>query len=83
MVTVEDSGGNPVPTSTDTITLLIASPPGSGATLTCDANPMPATGGVAAFTGCQIIGYPGSYTLSRHRPLGRALRRSHPSPITP
>ena len=63
-VTIEDSGGNPT-ASTDTITLAIASGP-SGASLTCaggsDANV--ATAGVASFSGCQIVGPVGSYTLT-------------------
>jgi hypothetical protein len=61
---VEDSGGNTVTTSSAAITLTIASQPGSGATLTCTANPQNASSGVATFAGCQIVGTAGSYTLS-------------------
>ena len=39
VVTVEDSGGNTVTTSTASVTLAIATQPGSGATLGCTTNP--------------------------------------------
>ena len=64
VVTVEDSGGNTVTTSSASITPGIASQPGSGATLTCTPNPQAAANGVASFTGCQIVGKAGSYTLT-------------------
>ncbi len=64
-VTIQDSGGNTVATSTDTITLAIASPLGNGATLTCTGGlSVAATAGVADFNGCQIIGPAGSYTIT-------------------
>ena len=62
-VSVEDSGGNVVTGSTSSVTLAIASQPGSGATLSCTANPVTASAGVAAFAGCKITGKAGSYTL--------------------
>jgi prepilin-type N-terminal cleavage/methylation domain-containing protein len=64
VVTVRDAGGNPVTTSTASITLAINTQPGSGATLTCTANPKAATAGVDSFTGCQIVGQAGTYSLS-------------------
>ena len=64
VVTVEDSGGNTVTSSLASITLAIASQPGSGATLTCTTNPLAASSGVASFAGCQIAGTAGSYTLN-------------------
>ncbi len=64
VVTVEDSGGNTVATSTDTITLAIHTQPGSGATLTCNGGlPVAATAGIASFAGCQIVGPAGNYTI--------------------
>jgi hypothetical protein len=64
-VSVEDSGGNVVSTNnTASITLAIATQPRNGATFTCDTNPKTAANGVATFTGCQITGRRGAYTLS-------------------
>ena len=63
-VSVQDSGGNVVTTATNPVTLGIASQPGSGATLACNANPQTPAGGVATFAGCQITGKAGTYTLS-------------------
>jgi hypothetical protein len=62
-VSVEDSSGNVVTGNTSAVTLAIASQPGSGATLSCTANPVTASAGVAAFAGCKITGKAGSYTL--------------------
>jgi Spherulation-specific family 4 len=62
-VSVEDSGGNVVTANTSAVTLAIASQPGSGASLSCTANPVTAAGGVASFAGCKITGKAGSYTL--------------------
>jgi hypothetical protein len=45
------------------VKLAIASQPGSGATLSCTANPVTASAGAAAFAGCKITGNSGSYTL--------------------
>ena len=63
-VSVEDASGNLVTSNTANITLGIQSQPGSGATLTCSSNTVAATGGVASFTGCQITGKAGNYTIS-------------------
>ena len=60
-VTIEDSGGNPT-TSTDTVTLAID--PHHGPSSPAPAAPQPATNGVAAFIGCQIVGPVGTYTLT-------------------
>src|SRR3984885_10931620 len=62
-VSVEDASGNVVTTNTSAVTLAIASQPGSGATLSCTANPVTASAGVASFAGCKITGKAGSYTL--------------------
>jgi hypothetical protein len=62
-VSVEDSGGNVVTGNASAVTLAIASQPGSGATLSCTANPVTASAGVASFAGCEITGKAGSYTL--------------------
>ena len=62
-VSVEDSGGNVVTTNASAVTLGIASQPGSGASLSCSANPVTAAKGVASFAGCKITGKAGSYTL--------------------
>jgi len=63
VVKIEDSGGN-VTTSTASVSLAIASQPGSGATLSCTTNPLTATAGSATFAGCKIVGQIGTYTLS-------------------
>ena len=62
-VSVEDASGNVLTTNTSAVTLAIASQPGSGATLSCTANPVTASAGVASFAGCKITGKAGSYTL--------------------
>jgi hypothetical protein len=64
-VTVQDSGGNTVATSSASITLAINSQPTSGAALSCtpNTNSQTATNGVATFVGCQITGTAGGYTL--------------------
>ena len=62
-VSVEDAGGNVVTGNSSAVRLAIASQPGSGATLSCAANPVTASAGVASFSGCKIIGKPGSYTI--------------------
>ncbi|HEX4219164.1 MAG TPA: hypothetical protein VHZ02_12380, partial [Acidimicrobiales bacterium] len=65
VVTVEDSSGNTVTTSTALVTLSINSQPGSGASLACTGGlSTTASAGVATFSGCQIIGSAGSYTLT-------------------
>ena len=67
-VGVQDAGGNAITTATNTISLTIGSQPGSGATLSCSANPVVATGGASTFVGCQIVGTAGSYTLIASSP---------------
>jgi hypothetical protein len=62
-VSVEDASGKVVTGDTSSVTLAIASQPGTGATLTCRANPVTATAGVASFAGCEITGKAGTYTL--------------------
>jgi trimeric autotransporter adhesin len=62
-VSVEDASGNVVTTNASAVTLGIASQPGSGAALSCTANPVAASAGVASFAGCKITGKAGSYTL--------------------
>ena len=66
VVSVADVGGNPVNTGSNSITLAIASQPGTGATLACTGgDTLAATNGVANFAGCKItIGTAGAYTLS-------------------
>jgi hypothetical protein len=63
-VSVQDIGGTTVPGTTNSVTLAIASQPGSGAALSCASNPLNAVNGVAAFSGCSIAGTPGTYTIS-------------------
>jgi hypothetical protein len=62
-VSVEDASGRVVTGDTSAVTLAIASQPGTGATLSCAANPVTATAGVASFAGCEITGKAGTYTL--------------------
>jgi hypothetical protein len=63
VVTIEHHGGHST-IAIDTITLAITSGP-SAATLTCTGGPsLAATDGVATFSGCQIIGPVGTYTLT-------------------
>jgi len=63
-VAVEDAGGDVVTGDSGAVTLAIASQPGSGATLTCTANQVTASNGVAPFDGCEITGQAGTYTLT-------------------
>jgi hypothetical protein len=62
-VSVENFSGGVVTGNSDPVTLAIASQPGSGAALSCTANPVTAANGVASFAGCKITGRTGSYTL--------------------
>src|SRR5208337_4411925 len=62
-VTVEDAGGNTVTSSSASITLAIGTNPGGG-TLTCTANPLAASSGVATFAGCRINNSGIGYTLT-------------------
>ncbi len=59
--TVQDAGGNTVTTDTSSVSLALTTP--GGASLTCTANPKPATAGVATFAGCKVD-KTGSYTLT-------------------
>jgi hypothetical protein len=61
-VSVEDTFGNLVPTSSAGITLAMGNNPGS-ATLNCVTNPVSASNGVAAFT-CWIYQAASGYTLT-------------------
>ena len=63
-VTVEDANGEPITTSTSNISLSIEPGTGQpGATLSCSANPVTATAGVADFSGCSIDKASSSYEL--------------------
>ncbi len=62
-VSVENSSGGVATGNSDPVTLAIASQPGSGATLSCTANPVTASSGVASFAGCKITGKAGTYKL--------------------
>jgi hypothetical protein len=62
VVTVEDTYGNTVTTSSASVTLAISTNPSSG-TLTCTANPKTASSGVATFAGCQINNTGNGYVL--------------------
>src|SRR3954451_23671730 len=75
-VAVQDAGGNTVTTDTSSVTLAIGTNPAGGAatraiapnpaggTLTCPANPLAATAGVASFAGCKINNPATGYTLT-------------------
>jgi hypothetical protein len=64
VATIEDTFGNAVTSWSTSVTLGLASQPGSGATLSCVSNPLAVTNGLAGFSGCQIAGKTGNYTLS-------------------
>ena len=64
VVTIEDANSDTVTSSTASVSLAIATQPGSGAILTCTTNPLAASGGMATFAGCNIVGKTGSYTLT-------------------
>src|SRR3954471_6888765 len=61
-VAVQDPYGNTVTTDTSSVTLAIGTNPGAG-TLTCTANPVAASAGVASFAGCKIDKIGTGYTL--------------------
>jgi hypothetical protein len=63
VVKVQDAGGNTVTTSTASITLAIGTNPSGGA-LTCTANPVTASAGVATFAGCKINLAGTGYTIT-------------------
>lgn len=60
-VTLDDSSGNPLHGSI-TLSLLTSLGGATTATLTCDANPMGATAGLASFSGCKVD-QAGSYVM--------------------
>jgi hypothetical protein len=62
IVSIEDAAGNVVTTNTSRVTLALAGSP-TGAAITCTANPLAATAGVATFAGCSI-NLANSYTLT-------------------
>jgi len=62
VVSIEDAVGNVVTTDTSRVTLALAGSP-TGAAITCTANPLAATAGVARFAGC-AINLANSYTLT-------------------
>jgi trimeric autotransporter adhesin len=62
-VAIQDAGGNVVTTATSNVTLAIGANPGSG-TLSCTANPVAASAGVASFSGCRINNAGNGYTLT-------------------
>ena len=67
VVTVEDAGGNTVSTNSTSVSLAIASQPGSGASFSsCFQNPVTTSNGVATFSNCRITNgtnEQGAYTL--------------------
>jgi len=64
VVTVVDAGGNTVTTSAASVSLAINTQPGTGASLSCTANPVTAVNGIATFAGCNLTGVVGGYTLT-------------------
>jgi len=64
---VHDAGGNTVTTSSDPVTLSIGTNPAGGA-LSCAANPLSSSGGVATFAGCKISKTGSGYTLVASSP---------------
>ena len=63
VVTVEDSFGNIVNTSSANITLALSS-----GTLSCGSNPLAASGGAASFSACQGSAYGNGLTLTASSP---------------
>jgi hypothetical protein len=62
-VAIQDQYGNTVTTETRSVTLAIGTNPGGG-TLSCAANPVSASAGVASFSGCKIDKAGTGYTLT-------------------
>ena len=63
-VAIQDAYGNVVTTSSSSVTLSITNGTGtSGAALTCDANPVATSSGIASFAGCAIDLAGSGYTL--------------------
>ncbi|HEX4161668.1 MAG TPA: DUF6531 domain-containing protein, partial [Acidimicrobiales bacterium] len=81
-VTVEDAGGNQLPTSTASIALSVTPLTGSG-TLHCDANSLPAVRGVALFSGCSIDKAASAYTLTAHDAADGLSQTSAPFVVAP
>jgi hypothetical protein len=64
-VVVQDQNGNTALSDTSSVTLAITNGTGtSGATLSCTANPLAASSGVAGFSGCAIDKSGTGYTLT-------------------
>ena len=80
VVTVEDSGGNKVSTSTASVTLAVAAERGWHAGLH-QPDGRPPTAGVATFAGCKITGTAGTYSLSATATRAQ-LRHEHTFTIT-
>ena len=74
VVTVQDAGGNTVTADSTTVVTLALTTAGGG-TLSCDTNPVTASSGVAAFTGCQID-KAATYTLKATTTTGLTLATS-------
>ena len=82
VVTVEDAGGNQLPTSTSSIALAVTPLTGSG-TLHCDANSLPAVRGAALFNGCSIDKTASAYTLTATDAADGLSQTSLPFEVTP
>ncbi|HUE09230.1 MAG TPA: RHS repeat-associated core domain-containing protein [Acidimicrobiales bacterium] len=82
VVTVEDAGGNQLPTSTSSIALAVTPLTGSG-TLHCDANSLPAVRGAALFNGCSIDKTASAYTLTATDSADGLTQTSLPFAVTP
>jgi hypothetical protein len=64
-VSVEDASGNVATTDSSTVTLSLSTSPTAGGTLACNgANSAAASSGVATFSGCEITGPAGDYTIT-------------------
>jgi RHS repeat-associated protein len=64
-VAVADAGGNALTSTSSSITLSLTPGTGtSGATLSCVANPVPASTGAATFSGCSVDRAAGGYSLT-------------------
>ena len=66
VVVLRDANGDPVMWDSSTVVALALTTP-NGATLTCDTNPVTASSGMAAFTGCEVD-KAGTYTLTATSP---------------
>ena len=78
-VAVADAGGNPVLTSMASIALSLTPGTGTaGSTLTCSSNSVPASGGVAGYSGCSVSHAAGGYTLTANDAAGNLQAESQP-----